>query len=218
MLLVTPLSRLPRPRDRTWVVLFLALAIGHAGLCPVLLPALLRERHAALPTLLDGDGVCRQVDAYTCGPAAAVTALRWLGVQAETGDLAVRALTTPITGTLPGLLGRAIEEGHDGEGLRCTYRRFRGVGDIPHGPGAVTIAVIKHSFLIDHYVAVKSAGRGTVTTGDPLRGLVTCSEAEFLDLWRRTGIVIEKKPEDAPAAKRGAPSGVDGGSSPPRRS
>jgi hypothetical protein len=31
---------------------------------------------AALTTRLDADGVCRQSNHYTCGPAAAVTALR----------------------------------------------------------------------------------------------------------------------------------------------
>jgi predicted double-glycine peptidase len=50
---------------------------------PFLVPALIKERLSNLTTRLDSNGICYQSTDYTCGPAAAVTALRRLGLQAD---------------------------------------------------------------------------------------------------------------------------------------
>jgi hypothetical protein len=55
------------------------------AIVPFLAPAFNRGYLAGLKTRIDADGVCRQSSEYTCGPAAAVTALRKLGLPAEEG-------------------------------------------------------------------------------------------------------------------------------------
>jgi len=49
---------------------------------PFLGPAIIQHDLSALPTRIDADGVCRQTQPFTCGPAAAVTALSRLGIKA----------------------------------------------------------------------------------------------------------------------------------------
>jgi hypothetical protein len=189
-LLVTPLSRLPRKRDRTYVILFLLIFLVYSAVCPVLLPALMKRHHESLVTLLDEDGICRQHDSYTCGPAAAVTALRRLGFPAEVGDLAIRALTTPVTGTPPDLLCAALDERYGREGLTSTYKIFKGVNDLP--AGACTLAMVKLTFLLDHHVTVLSVSDKTVVVGDPLHGRREMSHDDFRKIWRGTGIVLRR--------------------------
>jgi ABC-type bacteriocin/lantibiotic exporter with double-glycine peptidase domain len=53
-------------------------------------------------------------------------------------------------------------------------------------------AIVKFSFMIDHYVAVLSVTETDVTIGDPLAGLRTCTPEEFEKEWRGCAIVIEK--------------------------
>ncbi len=67
-------------------------------------------------------------------------------------------------------------------GLACGAIRGRGV----------TIAVVKLTFMIDHYVAVLDIDATHVTLGDPLDGLVRLSRAEFTERWRRTGVVLRR--------------------------
>lgn len=191
MLLATLTPRLPRRRDRNWVFAFLGLSVSIFGLGPLVLPVALRARHEGLKTTFFKGGVCEQHDGYNCGPAAAVTALGWLGYEASIGDLAIRALTTPLTGTPPDLLCQAMEERYGHEGLSCKYRTFESVEDIPRE--GVTIVVIQHSFLIDHYVAVKEVSADGVIVGDPLKGLMKLSRLEFERRWRKTGIVLTRR-------------------------
>lgn len=57
------------------------------------------------------------------------------------------------------------------------------------------IAVVKFSYMVDHYVAVLSVTDTDVILGDPLLGLRTCTHKEFEEKWRKCVIVIEKNPE-----------------------
>ena len=50
-----------------------------------------------------------QSNGYNCGPAAAVTALRRLGLPAEEGELAILAHTSSAAGTSCDTLCTAIE-------------------------------------------------------------------------------------------------------------
>jgi predicted double-glycine peptidase len=189
-MLTTPLSRLPRPRDRFVVAGAMVFFVATLSVWPFLAPGLIRERQLALETRVDDDGICRQSTKYNCGPAAAVTALRRLGLSAEEGDLAVLAYTTPTSGTAPDLLCRAIERRFADADIECVFRSFGTIDDLRLE--GIPVVVVKLSFLIDHYVAVLEVDEESVLVGDPLSGLQRWSREEFERRWRKTGIVIRR--------------------------
>jgi hypothetical protein len=86
---------------------------------PFLMPALMKDHLSNLQTKFDKNGICRQTTDYTCGPAAAVTALGKLGLRATEGELAVLSYSSPVTGTLPSCLSSALQDRFGAEGLSC---------------------------------------------------------------------------------------------------
>ncbi len=189
MLLTTPMSRLRLRSQRRSVAILMILITGYFSVLPFLLPAFEYSRLVGLQTKLDENGVCLQSTAYNCGPAAAVTVLRRLGVPAEEGQLALRAHTTRFTGTPTDLLCNAIRKDYD---VPCRIVYSRDLSELQdNGP---CVAVVKYNFLIDHYVAVLSVTDTQVTIGDPARGLRTCTPEEFDKEWRGCAIVIERGP------------------------
>ncbi len=191
MILATPLSRIPRSRDRAMIGLLMAVFVSLCSVWPFLAPAFNRSYLASLPTTLDLDGVCRQSNDYTCGPAAAVTALRALGLPAEEGQIAIRAHTSTAIGTPPDLLAEALREQYRTNRLTCEYRHFRTVTELKNaGP---TLAVIKFAPLVDHYVAVLQVTDHEVVVGDPLSGRANYSYEEFQEKWRFCGIVLKRE-------------------------
>ncbi len=190
VLLVTPMSRLPKPRDRMAVGVLAAAILFLVSAWPFLSPALVHHRLRQLVTKLDRDGVCLQGTDYNCGPAAAVTALRRLGFSAEEGELAILARTSSIHGTEPDSLAWALRDRYGGEGLGVTYRAFDSVDEIPRE--GYTLAVVKFGFLVDHYVTVLAVGPATVTVGDPLSGVERLPRDQFLGRWRKVGIVLRR--------------------------
>lgn len=192
MLLVTPLSRLSSRRQRRFVGLFAVVIVCCYSILPFLLPAVLHSHLLSLETRVDADGVCLQSTDYTCGPAAAVTALRRLGLSAEEGELAVLCHTTPTSGTPPDLLCEALEERYGAQGLTCRFRRFEDLDELAAEKGVV-IAVIKHSFLVDHYVVVLAVKEDRVDLGDPSTGRGSVTRRRFHRLWRFSGVVLERE-------------------------
>lgn len=192
VLLVTPMGRLPRPRDRLAVGLLAAAVLLFVSAWPFISPVFVANRQRALVTREDAHGVCLQGTDYNCGPAAAVTALRRLGFKAEEGELAVLARTSSIHGTEPDVLARTLERRYGAEGLVVNYRPFRSIDDLPRG--GCTLVVVKFSFLIDHYVAVLEVGPENVVVGDPLSGREVWSRDEFLQRWRKVGIALKRVP------------------------
>ncbi len=189
MLLTTALARLPLRRQRALVNVFMVIAVGYFSVLPFALPALLRGRLTALETVVDPNGVCIQGTIYTCGPAAAVTALDRLGIEAGEGEIAVVAHTNPLTGTPGDALCDALEKLYGDAGLTCDSRHFDSIAALKEaGP---TIAVIKYSFMVDHYVAVLDISDDEIVLGDPLRGKRTLTHAEFMDIWRRDAVVLK---------------------------
>ncbi|MHC4362128.1 MAG: cysteine peptidase family C39 domain-containing protein, partial [Planctomycetota bacterium] len=187
MLLTTPLSRLPQRRNRRAVVVLMILVTGYFSVLPFLFPVFEYSRLADVDTMLDVDGVCIQSTRFNCGPAAAVTVLRRLGVHAEEGQLALRAHTSRFTGTPTDCLRNAIRREY---GVPCRIVYCRDVGELKDKTPFA--AIVKFSFMIDHYVAVLSVTETDVTIGDPLAGLITCTPEEFEKEWRGCAIVIEK--------------------------
>jgi len=153
-----------------------------------------------LETIIDSDGVCRQGTDYTCGPAAAVTALRRLGISAEEAELAILAHTSRIAGTPPDILADTLRRRYQAEGLQCEYRHFDSVSELRQ-PGC-TIAVIKFGFLVDHYVTVLDVTDTSVIVGDPLVGRNSYPFDRFEKIWRHSGVVLQSPPNRRPAIRK----------------
>lgn len=199
LLLTTPLCRLPRKRDRIWLSVLMVVFVIDLSVLPFLTPALNHHQLAGLRTTVNFEGVCLQSNGYTCGPAAAVTALHAIGIEAEEGELAILAYTTRFAGTQPDVLCDAIMERY---GVTCRQAYFRQVLELR---GCVpVIATVKFAFLIDHFVTVLAVGDSSVVIGDPLVGRVEMTHEEFASRWRRCGIVLDRSGSKAIEAERAA--------------
>ena len=183
-------SRLPRKTQRVMVSALFIIVIVRYAVLPFLLPAVLHGRLSRLESEFFDDGSCRQTTRYTCGPAATVTALKALGLEVQEGEVAILARTNPISGTQPDMLSAAIRAGY---GVSCEYRYFGSLDELREA--GLTVALVRHSLLTDHYVVVSHMGDGQVTIADPLIGIRTLSEDEFRRLWRRCGIVLARREE-----------------------
>ncbi len=191
-LLFTALQpHLPIRRQRVLLGLFMV-CLSVYCLLPFLAPGCLRSYLAGLKTRIDENGVCRQSNEYTCGPAAAVTALRKLGFEAEEGEIAILAHTSPFLGTPVDCLALALEERYGAAGLACEVRQFESPGEL-RTSGAV-LAVLRFGLMVDHYAAILEVqDDGGVVIGDPLSGKRSLPADQFGGLWRKLGIVLSKK-------------------------
>lgn len=190
MVLTTPLSRLPGKRARAYVVVLMVIVVSVMSVWPFLAPAFNRTYLSRLKTRMDEDGICRQSNDYNCGPAAAVTALRKLGFPAEEGEIAILAHTSTATGTPPDILAKALRERYGKDGLLSEYRVFKGVDELKSA--GLTLAVIKHSLMLDHYVTVLQVTDDRVLVGDPIKGKAELARGEFEKRWRFVGVVLQR--------------------------
>lgn len=189
--LTVPLSRLPYTLEKLLVYLLMTVSISWFSVLPFLAPALLRNRLSNLVTTVDSGGNCIQTTSYTCGPAAAVTALKRLGLPAEEGEIAVLSYTSPVIGTLPSCLSSALQNRYSKAGLKCRYRQFDSVDQL--GKEGITLAVIKDAFLVDHCITVLKVSENFITVADPMAGLRLISRDKFEKIWRFSGIVLERE-------------------------
>ncbi len=192
MMFMTLVPRLTSKRSKVLVTALMAVAVLNLSVAPFALPVAVRTYLLGLDTQVDAEGVCLQNTGYTCGPAAAVTALRALGVAAGEGQVAVAAQTTPIWGTELDILGAACEELYGGDGVTCELTAYRDAGELA---GRAAVVPIKHAFLVDHYVCVLDVGEDGVTVGDPLQGKRMYSRGEFEELWRHAALVFKRSGE-----------------------
>jgi predicted double-glycine peptidase len=184
---------IPRVRQRhvRWLVgVLVVLAVYAFGVHPFIGPALVRHRLERMVTAYEPSGVCIQTTSFTCGPAAAVTALKQLGLDAEEGDLAMLSYSTPGWGTPPDMLCAALNKRYRKEGLHCEFRRIRTTDDLAEA--GITIAVVKYKPLVDHYLAVLDVSEDEVVVGDPNRGLRAYFRGDFDDRWKGCGIVMRR--------------------------
>jgi len=188
--LTTPLSRLPRKFEKFTVCILMTVVVVWFSVLPFLVPALIKDGLSNLRTIVDSSGVCFQSRSYTCGPAAAVTALRKLGLPAEEGEIAVLSHTSPVIGTLPDSLRAALQNRYGADGLKSQYRHFNSVAQLRDA--GVTLAVVKDAFLLDHCVAVLEVSDEMVTIADPALGKRLMSHEQFEKIWRFSGIVLKR--------------------------
>ena len=190
LMLTTPLSRLKGRTLRRLVVLFMCFAVMVYAVVPFVQPLLLRGMFARMRSRTGAGGVCLQSTGYTCGPAAAVTALGLLGFEATEGELAIRSHTSAVAGTPADLLCAAMRAQFGPRGLRCQYRAFNSVDELR--TAGVVMAEINLSLTMDHWVVVLDLTADRLVLGDPACGPRTVTRQQFRRMWRRTGIVLTR--------------------------
>ena len=188
--LTTPLSRLPRKSEKLIIGVLMAVVVEWFSVLPFLVPALLRDGLSNLTTIVNSNGICFQTTDYTCGPAAAVTALGKLGLAASEGEIAVLSHSSPVAGTLPRCLYTALKKRYGADGLKCQYRRFDSIAQLRNA--GITLAVVRDAFLLDHCVAVLEVSDRMVTVADPVLGRTLMSYEQFEKIWRFSGIVLKR--------------------------
>ena len=191
MVLTTPLSRVPRRRNRVMIALLMVVVVFSMSIWPFLAPMVDRKQLSRLQTKMDKDGICLQSTDYTCGPASAVTALRKPGLPADEGQIAILSCTSDLEGTPTDMLAGGLRKEYAKAGLVVECRFFRNIAELK-GAG-MTLAVVKYGLLEDHWVTVLGATDSEVIVGDPLAGLTRLSYEEFCRRWRFVGIVLQRK-------------------------
>lgn len=186
------IKRLPHRVEKVLVCVFSVWVVGSFCLIPFLQPVLAEKELSRIETRFGSDGICLQNTTYTCGPAAAVTALRRLEIRADEGDIATNAYSNSRWGTETDSLCLALDRLYGAQGLTCEYRTFASVEDLKNA-GGIPIVLIKFAYLVDHYVAVLKVTDDEVVLGDPLDGRRVLTHDEFKRIWRGYGIVFQKK-------------------------
>ena len=189
--LTVPLSRLPHKFEKILVCVLMVGVVIWYSVLPFLVPALIKDHLSNIKTRLGYNGVCFQSTDYTCGPAAAVTALGKLGLSAEEGELAVLSHTSPVAGTLPACLSSALQNRYGPAGLKCKYRRFDSIEQLKNA--GFTLIMVRDSFLLDHCLAVLEVSDNTITVADPMAGMMSIPYEQFRKIWRFSGIVLERE-------------------------
>ncbi len=190
MLFSTLIPRLLVFRQKIVLTIFVVAASIIFFIIPFISPILARNELENIVTEFSENGICLQSTNYTCGPAAAATALYQLGIKASEGKLAIEAYTTPQNGTSDDLLKKAIEKLYDSYGIVCDYRYFSSVSQLKGN--CPVIVVTKFSFLIDHYVTVLNVTDDEVIVGNPSSGKEALTYKEFEKKWRSVGIIVHK--------------------------
>jgi hypothetical protein len=188
--LTVPLSRLTRKFEKILICILMAGVVIWFSVLPFLVPALIKDHLSNIQTRLSYNGVCFQSTNYTCGPAAAVTALGKLGLSAKEGEIAVLSHTSPVAGTLPACLSSALQNRYGAAGLKCKYRHFDSIEQLKNA--GLTLAMVRNSFLIDHCLAVLEVTDNTITVADPMSGMMLIPRERFRKIWRFSGIVLER--------------------------
>lgn len=191
MLFGTLIPRLLQRRQRIVVSVLMAVMVFYYGIIPVAMPAAVRASLERGPTKLDRLGVCLQTHPYTCGPAASVTALGLLGVQAQEGQIGAAAGTGPSVGTDPFSLARALQAMYGNQGIRAQYRMFKDLAELQ--PCLPVVAMVHGNILRDHYVTVVQITETGVILADPEFGMRRLTREDFTALWNNSGIVVGLK-------------------------
>ena len=172
----------------------MAVAVVYYSILPIVFPYFLRDQQKALTTRVLKGGYVLQSTVYNCGPAAAATALRQLGVEASEGEIAILSYANPVSGTPEDVLCSALRKRYGNEGILCERRPLRTIEELKEA--GLTSAVIKYSAQFDHYVTVLEVTDDEVVVADPMVGKTSLSHGEFMEKWRRSGIVLKRTREN----------------------
>jgi len=89
------------------------------------------------------------------------------------------------------MLADALQKEYANDGLVVECRAFKNISELKQA--GLTLAVVKYSLLVDHWVTVLEVTDSQVIIGDPLGGLERISHEEFEKKWRFQGIVLKRK-------------------------
>ena len=190
MILGTLAGKLKTSSQRKMLYALSLVCALRIGILPFLAPLIDHQELETLRTDIDGDGVCMQTTRYTCGPASAVTALRKLGFPCEEGALGLLCQTSSTTGTQDDIMTTALRDTFGPKGLYIEHRYVKSARELADWP--VSIVVIKHGFMVDHYVTVLKVDANTVTVGDPLIGEQMLPIEQFEKTWRNVAILMRR--------------------------
>ena len=186
--------RLRFRRQKIIVGFFAALTIIYYIVPPFVDPAILYAQMEDSDTWVE-DGVCLQTTGYTCGAASAVTALKQLGIDANEMEMAIASGTSRTFGATEYKLAWAIETLYGNQGIHCDVKTFEQLTDLKDC--CPVIVEVKYRPMVDHYITVLEIGDTTVLVGDPLKGKERLTYTEFLDKWRKAGIIVSKKVKES---------------------
>jgi hypothetical protein len=180
---------LPYKIERRGVVVMAAVSIYVFGVFPFLGAAMAGQKMAAIPASFDSNGVCRQTTSFTCGPAAAATALHRLGVDVSEGQMAILSRSCPYIGTSDYDLMRAVNQAISGKPIECIYGRW---DKFPKLSGRqVMLVILQQGLWTNHCVAVLRTNDKAVVFADPAEGIITLSKKHFHQLWTGRGILLQ---------------------------
>ncbi len=197
----TLLPRIPRPRMRWLVGIFMVVAALRHAVLPFAYPLFIRDQWKDSETMYAKGAYCRQSTHYSCGPAAAVSALAHLDVPASEGELVIQAYTSPVAGTDGDLLADAINRRYSDIGIAAKATFFRSINDLKNA--GVAVVQIKYSFWVDHFVAVLEVTDEEVVYVDPINGQKHRDTHEsFEQRWRKCGVTISRMESAAPTISK----------------
>ena len=180
---------LPYRMERRGVVVMIALSIYAFAVFPFLGAAMAGDVLVNLPTRFDSNGICRQSTSFTCGPAAAVTALHQFGLNISEGRMAVLSRSCPWIGTSDYDLTQAICRTVSGRPVNCFYGQWDEPPKLTEHQ--VLLAMLRQGPWTNHCVVVLDATDKAVVFADPAEGLISLSKDRFLKLWTGRGILLQ---------------------------
>ncbi|MFA4987398.1 MAG: cysteine peptidase family C39 domain-containing protein, partial [Candidatus Brocadiia bacterium] len=143
------------------------------------------------PATMDDSGVYRQATSYDCGPAAAVTMLRTIGLPVDESKIAALSLLREGRGVTVLELCRGLDLALQGTNRRAAIRRLD-ADSLAHCPTPF-LAEVRRGPAREHCVVVLEVLPDAVVLGDPARGRYGCLRSEFAREW--TGLAITAQPQ-----------------------
>jgi hypothetical protein len=189
VMLCAVIPRLKRGRQRGMVHLLMATAILYNFL-PFALPVLAMPHQMSLTNRLSHDGICLQSNGFNCGPAAAVTALRAVGIEAREGQLAIESRTAPVMGTDIVCLTEVLKERCQGKPISLNLGAYSSIDEI-RGVDAFLTIVDRTTFAA-HFVTVLAVTDEDVIIADPASGILEMTHEQFESVWRHVGVTMKE--------------------------
>lgn len=188
-LVTAPLLRYPISRITSGGLLAATLiAVVYSGWMEFIGPAISRNEVSQLKTRFSQSGICMQGTGYTCGPAAAVTALRRLSFPAEESEIGLLSYCSHHTGTYAQDLAEAMVQKYGGDGLKCSYQVLDDLKALRDAGLALTVIELEPGS--HHWVTVLEVTDQEVKLGDPLNGLRSEPLAVFQQHWDKQTIKV----------------------------
>lgn len=187
--LASAMPYLPYKIERYIVVVMTALSIYIFAVFPFLGAAMAGEVLSNIPVNFDYEEICRQSTPFTCGPAAAATALHQFGLDISEGQLAILSRSCPFIGTSDYDLMQAVGQTISNKPIHCVYGRWTELPQLSDKD--VLLVILQQGMWTNHCVAVLKATDKAVVFADPAEGIITLSLNHFQTLWTGRGILLQ---------------------------